>query len=297
MRGPLLGADDRARLEMLCTVARRLAARRLKVAKSLIQGTRRSVAAAEKVELEREELFTKAEHAANAMQRRDPIGRAWHEGLLDGHGVDAVVLRDIGRQFGFLYWHEYRDRSTRPSAAIRTWWRSARCGCARRARMRSAPCGRPTARSSTDGREGAPRCRPALRQRYVVRRGPDGSTGMINSSRVLRGDRKWSRDCSGYEPSLSCLQKAADDAADLIEIVWRVVKMLVFTVPIAATGAAIWFKLRVGATILAGYKQALLMAVGIIIVLMLYEAKDAAVRWWRSRQIARNANCSVDEPI
>jgi hypothetical protein len=93
------------------------------------------------------------------------------------------------------------------------------------------------------------------------------------------------------------LQKAADDAADLIEIVWRVVKMLVFTVPIAATGAAIWFKLRVGATILAGYKQALLMAVGIIIVLMLYEAKDAAVRWWRSRQIARNANCSVDEPI
>jgi hypothetical protein len=63
---------------------------------------------AEAVDREREALFVKAEATANAVERRDPIGRAWHEGLLDGQGVDAEVLRDLGRNFGWLYWHEYR---------------------------------------------------------------------------------------------------------------------------------------------------------------------------------------------
>jgi hypothetical protein len=56
----------------------------------------------------RDKLFAKASKAINAQQRRDPVGRACHEGLLDGQGIDPAALRDIGRQYGFLYWHEYR---------------------------------------------------------------------------------------------------------------------------------------------------------------------------------------------
>jgi hypothetical protein len=119
------------------------------------------------------------------MQRRDPIGRAWHEGLLDGHGVDPEVLRDIGRQFGFLYWHEYRDRSTRPSAAIRTWWRSARCGCARRARHARRHVEGVIAASST---RWARRSADALDRLCVndmwFAEGPDWLDRMINSERV-----------------------------------------------------------------------------------------------------------------
>lgn len=109
--------------------------------------------------------------------------------------------------------------------------------------------------------------------------------------------RKWSRDCSGHEPSLSCLQRAADDGADLIETVWRLVKIVVFMVPFTAAVCGLWFKLGVWETVLAGYKQALLMVLGMIILLMLYEARDAAVRRWRNRQVARNANCSADHLI
>lgn len=99
----LLGADDRTRLEMLCTVspAQLLLAEEIELAKD--------ETAEDAVHFERERLFLKAERAANALQRRDPIGRAWHEGLLDRQGVDPEVLRDLGREFGFLYWHEYRE--------------------------------------------------------------------------------------------------------------------------------------------------------------------------------------------
>ena len=37
----------------------------------------------------------------------DQIGRAWAVGLLDGHAFDAAILRDIGRTYASLYWHEY----------------------------------------------------------------------------------------------------------------------------------------------------------------------------------------------
>jgi hypothetical protein len=37
----------------------------------------------------------------------DQIGRAWAAGLLDGQVRDAAILRDIGRRYGGLYWHEF----------------------------------------------------------------------------------------------------------------------------------------------------------------------------------------------
>jgi len=37
----------------------------------------------------------------------DQIGRAWAVGLLDGFGIDPVMLRDIGRRYGGLYWHQF----------------------------------------------------------------------------------------------------------------------------------------------------------------------------------------------
>jgi len=37
----------------------------------------------------------------------DQIGRVWAVGLLDGFGIDPVMLRDIGRRYGGLYWHQF----------------------------------------------------------------------------------------------------------------------------------------------------------------------------------------------
>jgi hypothetical protein len=37
----------------------------------------------------------------------DQIGRAWAAGLLDGQARDAAILRDIGRRYGGLYWHQF----------------------------------------------------------------------------------------------------------------------------------------------------------------------------------------------
>jgi len=37
----------------------------------------------------------------------DQIGRVWAAGLLDGYGCDAAILRDIGRRYGGLYWHQF----------------------------------------------------------------------------------------------------------------------------------------------------------------------------------------------
>ena len=43
----------------------------------------------------------------------DQIGRAWAVGLLDGFGVDAAILRDIGRRYGGLYWHQFAAMAPR----------------------------------------------------------------------------------------------------------------------------------------------------------------------------------------
>lgn len=103
---PLLGVDDRTRLELLVMVS---AAKLAQHGLLDLTGSGRTMSAEEAAHRERETLFGKAAGALNAAQRRDPIGRAWHEGLLDGHGVGSEVLRDVGRQYGFLYWHEYRS--------------------------------------------------------------------------------------------------------------------------------------------------------------------------------------------
>jgi hypothetical protein len=48
-------------------------------------------------------------------QVSDPIGRLWAVGLLDGQRHDGAILRDIGRRYGALYWHEYTWLSPRVS--------------------------------------------------------------------------------------------------------------------------------------------------------------------------------------
>jgi hypothetical protein len=40
-------------------------------------------------------------------QVADQIGRTWAVGLLDGFGCDGAILRDIGRRYGGLYWHQF----------------------------------------------------------------------------------------------------------------------------------------------------------------------------------------------
>lgn len=103
---PLLGADDRTRLELLVMVSpAKLATHGLLA----LEAGGRVMSAEEAAHREREDLFARAASAVNAAQRKDPIGRAWHEGLLTGHGIDPGALRDVGRQYGFLYWHEYRS--------------------------------------------------------------------------------------------------------------------------------------------------------------------------------------------
>lgn len=59
-----------------------------------------------------ESLLNKAARAPHARERRDPIGRAWYEGLLDGHGFDAAILRDLGREYGCLYWMDLQSLGT-----------------------------------------------------------------------------------------------------------------------------------------------------------------------------------------
>jgi hypothetical protein len=77
---------------------------------ALDRGTaKKPLSPADAVELERAELFRKAEAAPNAHHRKDPVGRAWHAGLLDGRGADPAAMRDLGREYGFLYWRELRS--------------------------------------------------------------------------------------------------------------------------------------------------------------------------------------------
>jgi hypothetical protein len=60
-------------------------------------------------------IRVQARHAAFArfqsgradQQVADQIGRAWAAGLLDGFDQDPAILRDIGRRYGGLYWHEF----------------------------------------------------------------------------------------------------------------------------------------------------------------------------------------------
>jgi len=63
-------------------------------------------------------------------QLADQIGRAWAAGLLDGQAHDAAILRDIGRRYGGLYWHEFAahapktgqlERRDRTSANDASW--------------------------------------------------------------------------------------------------------------------------------------------------------------------------------
>ncbi|WP_116090748.1 hypothetical protein [Sphingomonas crusticola] len=51
--------------------------------------------------------FARFQDGKADQQVTDQIGRAWATGLLEGHGCDAAILRDIGRRYGSLYWHEF----------------------------------------------------------------------------------------------------------------------------------------------------------------------------------------------
>lgn len=107
-----LGIADSARLEMLVNIpAERLHAEgEIEVPKPKRIQTEQeeweAIGAA--VHEERERLFAKAASAPHMAQRKDPIGRAWFEGLLEGYGVDSAVLRELGREYGGLYWGELK---------------------------------------------------------------------------------------------------------------------------------------------------------------------------------------------
>jgi hypothetical protein len=51
--------------------------------------------------------FARFQSGRADQQVADQIGRAWAAGLLDGQACDAAILRDIGRRYGGLYWHEF----------------------------------------------------------------------------------------------------------------------------------------------------------------------------------------------
>ena len=52
-------------------------------------------------------MFTRFQSGRADQQVGDQIGRAWAVGLLDGMERDAAILRDIGRRYGGLYWHQF----------------------------------------------------------------------------------------------------------------------------------------------------------------------------------------------
>lgn len=51
--------------------------------------------------------FARFQSGRADQQVADQIGRAWAVGLLDGLDYDPAILRDIGRRYGGLYWHEF----------------------------------------------------------------------------------------------------------------------------------------------------------------------------------------------
>ncbi|HMI19419.1 MAG TPA: hypothetical protein VK533_07740 [Sphingomonas sp.] len=52
-------------------------------------------------------MFARFQSGRADQQVGDQIGRAWAAGLLDGMARDAAMLRDIGRRYGGLYWHQF----------------------------------------------------------------------------------------------------------------------------------------------------------------------------------------------
>lgn len=52
-------------------------------------------------------LFARFQEGKADQQLADQIGRAWAAGLLDGHACDGAILRDVGRLYAGLYWHEF----------------------------------------------------------------------------------------------------------------------------------------------------------------------------------------------
>lgn len=60
----------------------------------------------------------------------DQIGRIWAAGLLDQSARDGAILRDMGRRYGGLYWHQFAslapktgqlERRDRAAANDATW--------------------------------------------------------------------------------------------------------------------------------------------------------------------------------
>jgi hypothetical protein len=108
-----LGGKDGARLQILVNtpIEKLRAAGEIELPKGKAFKTEAEEweAIASAVMAERETLFAKAANAAHMAQRKDPIGRAWFEGLLDGHGVEPELMRELGREYGALYWGELRQ--------------------------------------------------------------------------------------------------------------------------------------------------------------------------------------------
>jgi hypothetical protein len=52
-------------------------------------------------------MFARFQSGRADQQVGDQIGRVWAAGLLDGMARDAAMLRDIGRRYGGLYWHQF----------------------------------------------------------------------------------------------------------------------------------------------------------------------------------------------
>ena len=78
----------------------------------------------------RSQAFARFQGGRADQQVVDQIGRAWAAGLLDGFDQDGAILRDIGRRYGALYWHEFAtlapktgqlERRDRTSANDASW--------------------------------------------------------------------------------------------------------------------------------------------------------------------------------
>lgn len=110
-----LSVADRIRLELLVNVPAEKILERGEIELPAIKRPRTPTEEREAlfkaVRDEAEGLLNKAKYAPHAAERRDPIGRAWFAGLLDGHGVDGAVLRELGREYGDLYWMDVQSLS------------------------------------------------------------------------------------------------------------------------------------------------------------------------------------------
>jgi hypothetical protein len=60
--------------------------------------------------------FARFQDGKAEQQVGDQIGRAWAAGLLDGQACDGAILRDMGRRYGSLYWHEFAAMAPRTGA-------------------------------------------------------------------------------------------------------------------------------------------------------------------------------------